>query len=151
MQSLSLTSNIDINDKLCNGAIGQIEHFKFDDEGNIKIIYLKMEKDNFGLKAMNADHFGRCNGLVPISRIEKDIKISEKRVSSPVIKRFQFPLMLSWACTVHKVQGKTFSKVVFSFDLLKQTHFKDGQTYTAMSRTTSLEGLFFTGDYNKNT
>ena len=56
---------------------------------------------------------------------------------------------MSWACTVHKVQGKTFQKIVFSFNLLKQKRFNSGQVYVALSRVTSLEGLFLTGTFSK--
>ena len=63
-------------------------------------------------------------------------------------KQTQFPLMLAWACTVHKVQGLSLDKVVISFDLEKQRGFKCGQMYVALSRVTSLQGLFLTGRYN---
>ena len=71
-------------------------------------------------------------------------------MSSPVIKRTQFPLMLAWACTVHKVQGLTLSEVVVSFNLFKQRRFNPGQLYVALSRVTSLNGLYLIGSYNKN-
>ena len=144
-----VTANIDTDDKLCNGSMGTIQHLKFDRESNLKTIYLKMDRDDAGLKTMNKDNFGRIQRLVPIKRVDADIKIRENSPSSPKIKRHQFPLMLSWACTVHKVQGLTFVEVVFSFDLLRQRYFKDGQAYTAMSRVTSLAGLHFTGKFDK--
>ena len=53
--------------------------------------------------------------------------------------------MLSWACTVHEVQGLSLDKIVVSFDLEKQRAFKCGQMYVALCRVTSLQGLFFTG------
>ena len=70
--------------------------------------------------------------------------------SSPEIKRTQFPLMLAWACTVHKVQGKQFKECVISFDLLKQRSWNSGQMYVALSRVTSLDGLYLIGEYNSS-
>ena len=57
----------------------------------------------------------------------------------------QFPLALAWACTVHKVQGLTLNKIVISFDLFKQRAFNYGQIYVALSRATSLQGLYILG------
>lgn len=143
-----LTTNIDVEDKLCNGQLGRIDHLKFDTKGNVVAIYLKME-DEVGTKTINSDTFGRQHNLVPVKRIEKEIKIKKNSLSSPSIKRFQFPLMLSWACTVHKVQGKTFPQIVFCFDLFRQLRFNNGQIYVALSRVTSLAGLYLTGTFDK--
>ena len=55
--------------------------------------------------------------------------------------------MLSWACTVHKVQGLSIERAVISFRLLKQRNFQYGQMYVALSRVTSLNGLFLTGKF----
>jgi len=54
-----LTSNIDVEDKLCNGQIGTVEHFRFDRDGNINTIYIKMEEEGVGTKLANSDVFGR--------------------------------------------------------------------------------------------
>lgn len=62
----------------------------------------------------------------------------------------QFSLNLSYACTVHKVQGLTQEKIIASFQLNKQRTFNPGQMYVALSRVTSLNGLFLIGDYSKS-
>ena len=61
------------------------------------------------------------------------------QLQSQVIGRFtQYPLMLAWAVTIHKSQGKTFNKVII--DIGRGT-FSYGQTYVALSRCTTLEGI----------
>ena len=52
----------------------------------------------------------------------------------------QIPLRLAWAITIHKSQGKTFEKVIID---MGRGAFAHGQTYVALSRCTSLEGIVF--------
>ncbi|MGR7812308.1 helix-turn-helix domain-containing protein [Lacinutrix undariae] len=61
----------------------------------------------------------------------KDIK--EERIGGFT----QIPLRLAWSITIHKSQGLTFEKAIID----AEGAFAHGQTYVALSRCKSLEGL----------
>jgi len=63
----------------------------------------------------------------------------DDKLKSEVIGKFtQYPLMLAWAVTIHKSQGKSFDKVIID---IGRGAFAHGQVYVALSRCTSFEGL----------
>jgi ATP-dependent exoDNAse (exonuclease V) alpha subunit len=65
-----------------------------------------------------------------------------KKLTKDVVAEFtQFPLRLAWAVTIHKSQGKTYESAIVD---LGARAFSPGQTYVALSRITSLDGLYLT-------
>ena len=53
-------SNIDIEDRLVNGLVGQVKHFKIVN-GEVKIIYVKFDDATAGRNLMHSDAIGRSN------------------------------------------------------------------------------------------
>jgi ATP-dependent DNA helicase PIF1 len=59
----------------------------------------------------------------------------------------QIPLIYSWAITIHKAQGLTLENAIID---IGSNIFAYGQTYVALSRLKSLDGLYLTSfDYSK--
>ncbi len=75
--------------------------------------------------------------------VDKETKaISENKIGSYT----QMPLRLAWAITIHKSQGLTFEKAIID----AQGAFAHGQTYVALSRCKSLEGLVLKNKINSS-
>ena len=75
--------------------------------------------------------------------VDSDTKaISEDKIGSYT----QMPLRLAWSITIHKSQGLTFEKAIID----AEGAFAHGQTYVALSRCKSLEGLVLKSKITSN-
>lgn len=70
-----------------------------------------------------------------------------KKVAEEVIGTFtQYPVRLAWALTIHKSQGLTFNNVIID---VGRGAFSGGQTYVALSRCRSLDGITLRSTVNE--
>lgn len=121
-----LRSNINIEQGLVNGAMGTIT----------EIVWPLFRRDQMydtDIPSVRID-FGR-DGIHLIK--PTSIQFPALR-NYGTIERTQLPLILCWACTVHKMQGCTVDRAVV---YLESALFAKGQAYVALSRVRSLDGL----------
>jgi len=117
--------NNDAYGRWINGTIGRIKGFATDEEG----------EDVIRATLDNGMHVDIEPHRWDIFRFFlKDGELASESVGSFT----QYPLRLAFAVTIHKSQGKTFSRAVI--DVGRGT-FAHGQMYVALSRCTSLEGI----------
>jgi ATP-dependent exoDNAse (exonuclease V) alpha subunit len=117
--------NNDADGRWVNGSIGKITEIIEDDNSGAVIIAELVDGETVEITPYTWEIF----------RFFAD----GGQLQSEVIGKFkQYPLMLAWAVTIHKSQGKTFDRVVID---IGRGAFAHGQTYVALSRCTTLDGI----------
>jgi len=105
-----------------NGKIGEIIH---------------LDKEEITVRCLD-DDFDIAVTPEIWENINYSINPETKEISEHVSGAFsQMPLRLAWAITIHKSQGLTFDKAIID----AQASFAHGQTYVALSRCRTLEGI----------
>ena len=100
-------------------------------------VLVHFDDPNIGRKALQTSPYRSSYPLaVPISKCE--VKFTIKRLKGAEVTRLQFPLILAWASTIHKVQGLTLDQIVVD---MKGGHFGPGLAYVAFSRVKSLNSI----------
>jgi ATP-dependent exoDNAse (exonuclease V) alpha subunit len=121
-----LRANINVEQGLVNGAMGDI----------IEIIWPYFRRgpvDPTDIPSVRID-FGRDGIHIILPRtVQFDAMHNYGKV-----ERRMLPLILCWACTVHKMQGST---VDYAVVYLGSALFVPGQAYVALSRVRTLDGV----------
>jgi ATP-dependent DNA helicase PIF1 len=117
--------NNDVEGRWVNGSIGKI---------------IDVVRNDSGEKIIIADIAGGEEvKITPFTWEIFRFFVDGSGLQSEVIGTFtQYPLILAWAVTIHKAQGKTFDRVII--DVGRGT-FAHGQMYVALSRCTTLGGI----------
>ena len=109
------TINLDLDNGICNGSQGVITQLI---ETNDQIIpYVRFSN---GIEKPMHIHYWQSEDF-------------------PTISVGQYPLILAWALTIHKIQGATLDLAEID---VGNSIFEYGQTYVALSRVKSLKGLY---------
>ncbi|MFA6216887.1 MAG: AAA family ATPase [Candidatus Omnitrophota bacterium] len=129
--------NNDSEDRWVNGSIAEVKEIKHDKKNDTDVIYVRMQD-------------GSLEEVLPHSwelfhyRFNEDTFSIETESAGSFT---QYPLKLAWAITIHKSQGKTFERVVID---MGNGAFANGQTYVALSRCTSLDGIILKRSIRKS-
>lgn len=117
----------DPNGRFVNGSLGEVIDFKNEAESDTTVV-VKMDEGN---TITVSTHMW----TIYCSVYDKKTRtLDQEKLGS----FHQLPLKLAWAVTIHKSQGKTFDRVTID---LGNGAFAAGQTYVALSRCRSFEGI----------
>jgi len=157
-QRYMLTSNVDVNDGLVNGAIGVLRHIEFisDQQQSERVdpmslrLWIEFSDQSTGslMRQQQRKVISRMRRVVhrswtPIISKSANISLTKKIKS----KRQQFPLTPASAITIHKSQGGTFDKIVYQYAKNQPNQL----VYVALSRVKSIEGLHIINDADDHT
>jgi hypothetical protein len=118
-----LTANLSPEEGLYNGAMGSVSGFLLSTKKQHYVVGVKVKFDSEAGKDEPVERSGT----------------TFQKGKGVMVTRYQFPLDLGYAMTVHKSQGLSLDCVVA--DLGKDV-FDPGQSYVAMSRARTLDGLY---------
>jgi len=143
-----LIKNMNIEDGLVNGTCGRLERIDLDPKNprRAKCLWFDFFEPDVGVSAREKHSVQKVfnsnrRPLTPITETSDHIKYKYNKLNC-VIMRNQFPLIECEALTIHKSQGQTYTSVAFD---LSQKYLTKQLIYVALSRCTSLAGLYLYG------
>ncbi len=112
-----------------NGKIGKIIH---------------LDKDEVSVQCPDDEY-----PIIATPETWENVKYSINQDTKEIAENFvgsfsQMPFRLAWAITIHKSQGLTFDKAIID----AEASFAHGQTYVALSRCRTLEGIVLKNKIN---
>lgn len=133
-----LMVNFSVTSGLVNAAMGTITHISknLTVHGLPKFISIKFDHPQVGQNLSERNCFIQSvqkGGSVSLCPYKERIMMDRKEYV-----RHQYPLQLCWAITIHKTQGMTRDVIGVQFNGI----FRSGMAYVALSRVTTLDGLY---------
>ena len=130
-------------DRYRNGSTGIVTGMYLAD--SIKDSYIKVKLASTGETVEVDCYTWQTVEYIKTEELDQKTGKMKKIVKPDVVNEYhQIPVRLGYAITIHKSQGATYDKV-----RLEPKIFAFGQLYTALSRATSLTGLYINGDITK--
>ncbi|GFS73414.1 ATP-dependent DNA helicase [Trichonephila clavipes] len=134
-----------------NGAVGKLVHAETGNNGIVTIAWLEFpELPRIGekLRRKAAGHAAENNiSRMAVPIVQRSCTIPLNNNKTIVVKRSHVPLVCACATTIHKSQGSTFQEIVYEYE----KHHSQSLLYVALSRITSIEGLYITTPNNDKT
>jgi hypothetical protein len=141
-----LTDNLDVRDGLSNGSIGTLEAMR-GSLGEAHVMMVRFDNRDSGreMQRLHPELAKIHPGCTPIKKqLQKYSTSRSKGVTSKGATVQQFPLILSFASTTHKIQGQTIeSPRTCAVDL--RSVFGPGQAYVMLGRIQSQQQLRIIG------
>ena len=141
-----LTNNLDVCDILSNGSIGTLEGM-IGNNGEVNVMMVRFDSRDSGreMQRLHPQYAKRFPGCTPIKKqVWKYSTSNSKSVKSKAATVQQFPLILSFASTTHKIQGQTIeAPMTCAMDL--RSVFGPGQAYVMLGRIQSQQQLRIIG------
>jgi hypothetical protein len=144
--------NVDVLDKLCNGSIGTLQAVTRDKRGNIENMMIEFDDPDTGRK-LRSEHpllAKRYPRYTPIKKRLYKYSTSTSKTGSKAnaASVYQFPLILCFASTCHKIQGATVvAPRKAALDM--SSVFGPSQAYVMLGRTQSLDQISIIGSFDE--
>ena len=148
-----LIYNVDVSDLLCNGAMGTLIGIEFTNNGKVDKLIVKFVNPKAGKESRkkHPNYAQKYPEGTVITKMEREYLLSKKADTgiASSARLFQYPLILAFAVTVHKVQGQTIEKPLHcAIDL--RTVFEGAQAYVMLRRIKELEQLYILEEVPEN-
>lgn len=142
----------EINDEFPEGALPSPKELEL--KAGAQVVFIKNDRDKRWVNGTIGKVYCATADKLEIEFENGDRHVVEREVWENIVYKYneknktvdekligtytQYPIRLAWALTIHKSQGLTFNKVIID---VGNGAFSGGQTYVALSRSTSLEGI----------